>query len=152
MIIKSKTGNKAGNPEPNAQDREGEPSVTISIPALSLSTGPSFRLPVWVSATQERTTKSLERLSGKGPLTDSLETLAGSLPDGTLDPASLLGYCRDVLAPMAQQQTGSRRFTLRIPAERLTEVMPQGLVIYFSEPGEVKATLERKPLDNLQFG
>lgn len=128
-----------------------EPTLTISINRLALASRP-FRNAVWVQASQSKTTASLERLSGNGPLVDNLVSLAGSQEDGQLDPESLLHFCKEVLAAQAEQETGSRQFRLHIPADLLPTILPDGLNLFYTEPGAVSAKAKREPVSGLSFG
>ncbi len=154
-VIDQPAAAKAGKPavtngRSNAREIT-EPTVTISANRLAIASRP-FRNFLWVQASQSRTAASLERLSGNGPLVDNLSSLAGSTEDGQLDPESLLWFCQNVLAVQAQEQTGSRRFVLRIPPERLAELLPDGLSIMYSEPGAQQQKQVREPVTGLTFG
>lgn len=147
---KSAAGSK---PAVNGRKAITEPTITISFGRLcNLQKGRSFRNSVWFQQNQSKVQASLERLGSTGPLVDHLTAMAGSLDDGSLDPASLLAFCRDILAPMAEEQTGSRRFRYHVPAEKLHEMFPDGFTLLYDEEGTVQQPKTREAVDGITFG
>ena len=143
--VSKPAANAGSKPAARTNGQRTEPVLSLSIPTLpGIREGRPFRLPVWEQLTQSRASASLDRLTGNtGPLIDHLQSVAGSDDDGELRPDCLLAFCRDVLAQQAFEQTGSRRFRLRIPVE---------LVIDYDEPGTKQEPQEQKAVPGLTFG
>lgn len=144
-VDKPATG-KAGSKAPaRTNSQRTEPVISLSIPNLpGIRDGRPFRLAVWEQLTQSRASASLDRLTGNtGPLIDHLQSVAGSDDNGELRSDCLLAFCRDVLAQQAFEQTGSRRFRLRVPVE---------LVIDYDEPGTEQPQAEQRAVPGLTFG
>lgn len=155
-VIKPAAGSNAKSGKPavnNGRKAVTEPTITLSFGRLAgLQKGRAFRNAVWFQQNQSKVQASLDRLGSSGPLVDHLVSMAGSLENGELDPQSLLAFCRDILAPLAEAQTGSRRFRYTVPAEKLPEMFPDGFTLLYDEEGTVQQPKSREAVDGITFG